>query len=1141
MSLISPASLIGQQQEAVFSQQSAIAVTAGAGSGKTRSLVGRYLHLLARGYPLRSLLAITFTEKAAREMRARIRPALAGAPSAGDSSTSASFASLDAARIGTIHSLCAEILRLYPAEAGLDPGFEVLEEGLAAALQAEALETALRWAADDPASAALFGALKESELRQALGLCLAQRLEMQPLRAALSAARPAALLEEFETSLQTYLAQVLDAPAFRESLSELAARRARKADDKLELARREALARWNEASAARAAKDWDALLAALRALCAPLKANIGRKDAWDEPTLLALRQAISDLKSCYEVDLKFLAEGARFALDQQAADLLPALLRLFDQVLAEYQSRKDARQALDFDDLEGRAARLLREHPAVCASLQTDLRAVLVDEFQDTNERQRQIVYALAGFDPSSRRAALPGQSVDLFVVGDAKQSIYKFRGADVSVFRQVQRDIAAAGGQRLALDLTFRAHHDLLEPLNALLSPVLGTEDDPARPYLIPFAPLRAHRTQPARPAIRPPYIEIHLGLGEDAEAGRQAAAAALAARLCRLREAEGFAWGDMALLFRASSAFAVYEAALEAAGVPFVTVAGRGFYDRPEIRDLLNALAAIADPADDLALFGLLRSPAFALSDAEIYQLRCSPQGEMRPLGEALRASPMLAHTRAYAILSELSALAGRAPASAVLKRLLDLTGYRAMLASIPHGARRVRNVEKLLADAHRSRLTSLPAFLAYVRTLRDVGLREGEAAADANAASGGAVQLMTVHKAKGLEFPLVGLADASHEAHSRSARLQLSAAGLRLDLKEGDFHPTAWQIASRLEEARQEAEDCRLLYVAATRASEKLLISGHVKARKDGGLITPGWLGKLGLGQLQLDAAMRLQGEPPCEGVSLHLALDASPGGAPLVEPSLPTPAAAPLSDLLDPLTPAPPLLDEKARAGEADPPPRVWRVAPARPHPRAPAWVVGKLVHSCLQRWKFPAADFDAFLRPFALEAGLIDPGEIHTALGDARRLLQRLRDHPLYAELDRAERHHEVPYFTPAARGAEASRGVIDLLCRLDGRWRVIDFKTDYAASEDEARLLIRQNDYDGQAQRYVQAVQDLLGFSTSSKLNVETPHQSVSATRDVDARLVFLNVAGKLAIFDLQPPITLFAANRSSAPPTASS
>ena len=175
MTLLSHFHFKGNQEKAVTDSSSAIAVTAGAGSGKTLSLVGRYLHLLEQGYPIRAILAITFTEKAAREMRSRIRNALS---SIHPSSLILYPSNLDSARIGTIHSLCAELLRAHPAEAGLDPAFEVLEEGMSAALQAEAIESALAWAATDEQSAALFGVFKENELRQILNNLMSRRLDV---------------------------------------------------------------------------------------------------------------------------------------------------------------------------------------------------------------------------------------------------------------------------------------------------------------------------------------------------------------------------------------------------------------------------------------------------------------------------------------------------------------------------------------------------------------------------------------------------------------------------------------------------------------------------------------------------------------------------------------------------------------------------------------------------------------------------------------------------------------------------------------------------------------------------------------------------------------------------------------------------
>ncbi len=1088
----------------------AIAVTAGAGSGKTLSLVGRYLHLLEQDYPLRSILAITFTEKAAREMRSRIRDSLSRVSSIQPLSFILHPSNIDSARIGTIHSLCAEILRAHPAEAGLDPAFEVLEEGLSAALQAEAIESALAWASTGEQSAALFGMFKENELREILNALMSRRLDIYSLLPV----EEGLMRNRFASALISYLATYIDSRTWVDCFFTLASLQSSSPEDKLELARQSVLAHWTEIQQARAAQNWDVVLSSLTALRKAASTQ-GKKDNWAD--IETVRTVMSDLRQIYDDNLNFLAEKSRFALDDQLAAHLPAVHRLFDQMLLEYQSRKDECQCLDFDDLEGLTAQLLAEHPEVRTQLQSELRAILVDEFQDTNDRQRQIVYALTGFNKKELTAKttksakeeqeknLSGPSVlrgsknqvDLFIVGDSKQSIYRFRSADVTVFRQVQSDIHDAGGELIDLDLTFRAHKPLLEGLNSLLAPILGETDDLARLYAVPFAPLRAYRQNPIRENIQPPFIEFHLGLGESADEGRASAAQALAQRLRELHETEGFAWGDMALLFRSSTAYAVYENALEAASIPFVTVAGRGFYDRPEIRDLLNALTAIADPTDDLALVGLLRSPAFAIPDAEIYQLRTSHckgreenQKEFLSVLRSLSGSMIPSHQRAFAILEDLHSLSSRAPAATVLKRLLDLTYYRAILASDPNGARMIRNIEKLLADAHRSRLVSLSDFLAYVQTLRDVGLREGEAPADASSA--GAVQLMTVHKAKGLEFPLTVLADAAYEHHGAGAKILLSN-NLLLDLRDNDFHSTAWQLASRLEDDRAEAENNRLLYVAATRAKEKLLISGHVKLKKDGTLSLAGWLDKFDfLREMSAPEHFSLN-----DGIlaKIYPYSQADVPSAP--QPDSTFPIESPReSDLIEPLAPASPLAEGKLRVRESDPPQRVWRIVSKAKTPRAPAWLVGRLVHEAIRRWHFSDDDFENFLRPFALESGLTDEAEIHTAIQESRQLVGRLRAHPLFAELNSAERHHEVRYDLPEGRG------IMDLLYRTDAGWFIIDFKTDEARSDAETQSAISQNGYDHQVARYAEAI--------SNQLKVQAK-----------TRLVFLNVNGEVKIHDL--------------------
>lgn len=1100
-----------QQVNAIHSADRALVVTAGAGSGKTRTLVGRYLALLQSGLPLRSIVAITFTEKAAREMRTRVRTAIETCVQkcegpAERSRWEEAFAALDGARIGTIHALCAEILRVHPAEAQIDPDFDVLDENQAALLKSRAIESALAWAATTREVVPLFDRMTEHQLQEALDTLVEKRLDAAPAFAGDALAR-------WSSALEAWLRKRLEDPAWVTPLDELTRLRAHQPQDKLETARREVLSRWSETHAALEAHDWDTLFAALIALRGAISTG-GRKDDWDADALTAAREAMKALRGHFDTALTPLIDKKRplsWTLDEQSADVLPLLHRLFDHALAEYERLKEDRRALDFDDLEAEALTLLSDHDEVRAWWQSRIRAVLVDEFQDTNSRQQQIVYALGGFTQSP--ASNPEfHSGTLFVVGDGKQSIYRFRGADVAVFRRVQADVVAAGGRHVSLDRTFRAHAPLVALTNDLLAPILGQQDDPARPYAIPFTPLEADRAEP-RPGIRPPYVELHLGLGESADEGR--AATGLARRLHRLRDEEHVDWGEMALLFRAATGFPAYENALEQADIPFVTVAGRGFYDRPEVRDLLNGLAALADPTDDLALAGLLRSPAFALTDAALYLLRRGADGERRSLWDALSqsvdhlapADASRAH-RAREIVAELHGLAGRISVGNLLSRLLDITHYRAALHLVG-GRRLCRNVDKLLADAHRSNMVSVGDFLEYVRSLRDVAAREGEAPIEAE----GAVQLMTVHKAKGLEFRVLVIADAAHAGRARTPPVLVTPSlGILARLRENGTSPIAYRLASLHEADQEDAESRRLLYVAATRAQEKLIVSGHAKPKKDGTLELRGWLAwmgeVIGLDQAQLPQpfngpqSLDLDWKGgslacvlyPVQVVDEETSKRVDEGRLPLpiysstAGPGLTAPLISPsLADA-----------DAKTQARESDPPRRVWRVVPAAQRPEGPAWVVGSLVHAALQQWRFPdTPGLDDFLRAYALAAGLTDAEEIHHTIVEARRLLARFQAHPLYDKLNQARRYPETPYAVEIDGSPKS--GIVDLLCRLDDGWTLVEFKTDQLRAGEDLAAHIRQEKYDDQIREYVTAITALLG---------ERPL----------VVLVFLNVDGQVAV-----------------------
>ncbi len=537
----------------------------GRGSGKTRTLVGRYLWLIEQGHLARSLVAITFTEKAAREMRNRIREEIGewrkqALPEEQKLVWDRAASELDAARIGTIHGLCASLLRSHPAEAGVDPIFEVLEENTAILLQARAVEDVLAWAIDDPVCGQLFGPLDERRLRETITSLLQRRLDAQPAFQVVGSDA----LQHWSDAVAVWLDAQLAEPDWQKSLQDLSEVSARNASDKLELARQDLLIDWAEVQEARTQQNWEQVITSLAAMRRSIKTTVGAKGNWSGDDLNVAKEAMRLLRQHYDEHLKPLlgsgtgAPPADWAYDMLAANLIPGLQRLFAKTLAVYEGMKADRQALDFDDLESKAATLLVEHPAVCDRWQNDISAVLVDEFQDTNARQREIIYRITGFEgnkvldigysisPAAKSISNTQYPLSsLFIVGDGKQSIYRFRGADVSVFRQVQDDIRQAGGQLTDLDTTYRAHRPLLETLNALLAPILGEEDDPDRPYHTPFAPLHAHRQEPEA-HTESPFLEFHLGLG-NAEQGRAAAADGLAQYACTScsnKAANGATW---------------------------------------------------------------------------------------------------------------------------------------------------------------------------------------------------------------------------------------------------------------------------------------------------------------------------------------------------------------------------------------------------------------------------------------------------------------------------------------------------------------------------------------------------------------------------------------------------------------------
>ncbi len=1091
-----------EQERAVQSREERIAVTAGAGTGKTRTLVARFLALLAEGTPLRSIAAITFTKKAAREMRNRIRDEIRKYLSLFPDGQERQYwgklyEELDGARISTIHSLAAEILRQHPAEMGLDPRFNLLDEDQSKRLKAEAVEAALGWAGEDPEVSRLFPAFGARKLKSMVADLLDKRLDVQ----AELCNQTEGLWEIWEPLLLEPIKEFIEESAVRKGMDELlqldgdgTLLRAAEADDKLVDDLRIVIDAWKAIEGARLRNDWFEVSRHLGDLGAHLKLK-GKTENWQPANP---REIIRMLQEKYKESLDY--GDLDLEIDRKLArEILPVLGQVFKYACDWYAASRANLNGLDFDDLEGEVLALFREYPEALLDWQGQLRHLLVDEYQDTNDRQRKLVNYLSGGKGS------------LFIVGDGKQSIYRFRGADVSVFREEQQHIKKIG-EVWQLDTSYRAHPALLESLNYLLLPVLGAESNQS--YREPFTALRPGREQPAA-LEQEAYIELHLVAGSKSEGAGRLAAEAIAARLLELIEnstersgQSRLGYGDVAVLCRAASSFSDFEIAFEKAGIPYLTISGQGFYDRPEIRDVLNALQVFADPQDDLAAAGLMRSPVIGIADDLLLEVRDYQKSNTIPslvqaaglYAESI-VEPGKSRLRYFqTLVTDFSTLAGRIPASELVSEYIKKVGYVAALLQAGQ-QRGAQNLKKLITDVQQSGIVNLNEFLNSVEELRSVAIREGEAPAVAE----GAVQIMTVHQAKGLEFPIVVLGDATKRGPAPRNILLDERFGIvppfsRTEvLEEQSGNPRiytakslAYELALEEERPKEEAESDRILYVAATRAQEMLLISGVLgKPTKSGKMPKlGGWLGKLA-GPLGLVGKEIVIAPGRGETHLIHPANSAIKARIAIYETgveftfgpeklSIPEKReekfSLPLFKKIDML--------ERSPQSVLDGDLQIYPAALNIGRVNAPARVIGKIVHRALELWKFPSTGENDFLRWVTAElsqAGYYAEEVHRDGYRRVRKLLEGFQESELYLRMEKANAlWHEVPFSVPAGAGSY-QRGTIDALFLEGDRWVLVEFKTDRIRDEKQYLAVWHEKDYQSQVAGYLEAAEMLLG------------------------------------------------------------
>ncbi len=826
---------------------------AGAGTGKTHTLVARCLELIRNeGVSLDEILIVTFTEAAAAEMRRRLRLALENSP---EPRSAAQLALFDAAHIGTLHGFCFKLVRGHFQELALDPQLAVLDEAQTRLLAEETLEEQFNshYEKSDAFSLAFQDLIKvdgggrDEKIRALLWRLhhyIQTRADAEQWLAAqiavFSSAEPVQWREWFGEAISDWRNEWLPALAVLKAENPKAA----------------------ECLSILEKTDSRDLFRSILA--------IDGKENYPRGKFTALREP---LKKFFEEAAFLNSLRGEDGTDPLAEDWnwvrghMKTLLELAGEFAANFSARKNNDGVLDFHDLEQFALKLLwdfeAEKPsAIARQWREKLRFVFVDEYQDINAAQDRIISALTGGDRDGNR----------FLVGDVKQSIYRFRLADPEIFRGYAREWRGQNGQTIPLTENFRSRESLVNFVNALFEPLMRGDvggvdyDDEARLRfgapekravlsLLESAPPRTTLLLRFQSAPDDPDAADDVADLEEAEKEARMLALHLGElknsahqiwdeKILSFRAAD---WRDMAVLLRAPSGKAeIFAKQFARAGAPVLVERG-GFYDRGEIADLLSLLQLLDNPLQDVPLMAVLRSPLVGLSLDELAEIRLLGSGKFwfalnQVPGKATLGQETQAKVgRFLHRFSQWRKIAKQASLSECLEEILTATHYDDWLLSRPDGAQRQANIRRFLDLAgqfDQFQRQGLFRFLRFIQAQREI---EAEPEV-APVAEQNAVRLMSIHQSKGLEFPIVALADLRKNFNEQDLRGEIildAKYGLCPRVKHPDaggrYPSLACWLAGKNQRRELRGEEMRLLYVALTRARDTLVLCGSVPKKK------------------------------------------------------------------------------------------------------------------------------------------------------------------------------------------------------------------------------------------------------------------------------------------------------------------
>ena len=1090
--------LTDRQRQAALDHETSKCVTAGAGTGKTHVLVRKYIDLLESGKSgVAGILALTFTDKAAMQMRERVR----------DAAMEKSGPAWDAIRedllwasISTFHAFCAGVLREFPLEAGVEPGFAVLNEREAARLRDEVATDLIHGEAPVACPDALAGPLRAigaHELKNYLNRLYERREVAEEFFAVLredEGAVIAAWQEALRQRKEEIAREILPAASTGIAvLAGLAARYPGETDPAMIYLR--SVEPCLPLLAQGRSDDYTCRAVAALAVINDdrrFSARMGRKGNWSGQDLEKLREAYRTLNNLTKPHLRILnlSIDPEDTFTRATLDFLHDLGEVFSVFSEALDAAKARRGALDFSDLIHYTRRLFRDRDDIVdAHLRSRFEFILVDEFQDTDPAQTAIITAILG-----------GRG-RLFIVGDPKQSIYLFRDADVTEFKRMQNVI----GEEVRLDINFRSTPEVVGFVNHVFATLMAGS---ARPWEFLYEPLRANRTDDAG------SVEILLCPKADTrEAGRRRSAEAVARKIQRVVEAgeksiirdgdrRPVGYGDIAILLERRTNLIYYEWALRRYGIPYHVYAGIGFYRRQEVYDLYNILRFLENDYDDVALYGALRSPHFGISDARLFAVAESgprPATLFERLRRFAAGDPDSEIAAAVELIDSWRGVARRLRPTELINRIVTGSGVYSVYGGMPEGEQIIANVEKLIEIVRTLQEDggSLGEVVRELELCIEGEEREGEAQPDR--ISSDAVAVMTVHASKGLEFPVVVVPDLSESPLPETSTIIIEKGlciGVRIANPANDYERENTPILEILkDEAREkdEAERKRLFYVALTRARDHLILCGVLPEEMPESIeacrTRTDWLAfSLGLCE-DVYATGAVSIHPPGEARPIRIEVCTTPDAIP-AEVRTATPRLLTIPEDIQPAPELPPATPPKEE--------HVYSVSEIEDFMRGQevvdddARIRGLIIHEV-----FRGRDPAAVLRRYGIE----DEGRA----GEYTRLYEEFRRSPLVQGA--VSDHCEVP-FRAEIEGVIFTGFIDRLLRRPDGTWILIDYKT---GRVDEARI----REHALQMAVYRRAAEEILGepvrtylYSTDTgrfiEVEEENPEALLQAIREIE-------------------------------------